>query len=54
MVTCIMNCRYEESMNTVVKQECLRYNKLLWSMSSSLKDFRKAIKGRKLVLKSAS
>ncbi|CAJ1336216.1 unnamed protein product [Effrenium voratum] len=37
--------RYEESMNTVVKQECLRYNKLLWSMISSLKDFRKAIKG---------
>eukprot|EP00928_Gymnodinium_smaydae_P099490 TRINITY_DN9509_c0_g4_i4.p1 TRINITY_DN9509_c0_g4~~TRINITY_DN9509_c0_g4_i4.p1 ORF type:complete len:1500 (-),score=412.36 TRINITY_DN9509_c0_g4_i4:427-4926(-) len=36
---------YEESMNTVVKQECLRYNKLLWSMASSLKDFRKAIKG---------
>jgi len=37
--------RYDESMNTVVKQECLRYNKLLWSMASSLKDFRKAIKG---------
>merc|ERR1719277_2142804 len=36
---------YEESMNTVVKQECLRYNKLLWCMASSLKDFRKAIKG---------
>jgi len=36
---------YEESMNTVVKQECLRYNKLLWEMGSSLKDFRKAIKG---------
>jgi len=36
---------YEESMNTVVKQECLRYNKLLWLMISSLKDFRKAIKG---------
>merc|ERR1719222_841974 len=32
-------------MNTVVKQECLRYNKLLWCMASSLKDFRKAIKG---------
>jgi len=37
--------RYDESMNTVVKQECLRYNKLLWCMLSSLKDFRKAIKG---------
>jgi len=36
---------YEESMNTVVKQECLRYNKLLWAMDKSLKDFRKAIKG---------
>jgi len=36
---------YEESMNTVVKQECLRYNQLLWKMASSLKDFRKAIKG---------
>ena len=33
-------------MNTVVKQECLRYNKLIWSMTSSLKDFRKAIKGQ--------
>jgi len=36
---------YNESMNTVVKQECLRYNKLLWEMDSSLKAFRKAIKG---------
>merc|ERR1712190_382315 len=36
---------YDESMNTVVKQECLRYNKLLWEMDSSLKAFRKAIKG---------
>jgi dynein heavy chain len=36
---------YEESMNTVVKQECLRYNKLLWEMDKSLKAFRKAIKG---------
>jgi dynein heavy chain len=37
--------RYDESMNTVVKQECLRYNKLLKEMDSSLKAFRKAIKG---------
>jgi len=37
--------KYEESMNTVVKQECLRYDKLLWEMDASLKDFRKAIKG---------
>jgi dynein heavy chain len=36
---------YEESMNTVVKQECLRYNKLLKEMTDSLQDFRKAIKG---------
>jgi len=36
---------YEESMNTVVKQEILRYNKLLWEMEASLRDFRKAIKG---------
>jgi dynein heavy chain len=36
---------YEESMNTVVKQECLRYNKLLWEMIKNLRDFRKAIKG---------
>merc|ERR1719183_3471974 len=36
---------YEESMNTVVKQECLRYNKLLWEMIINLKEFRKAIKG---------
>merc|ERR1719379_2294361 len=38
---------YEESMNTVVKQECLRYNKLLWEMAANLKDFRKAIKGHR-------
>ena len=37
-------------MNTVVKQECLRYNKLIWSMTSSLKDFRKAIKGESSVV----
>jgi len=36
---------YSDSMNTVVKQECLRYNTLLWSMIASLKDFRRAIKG---------
>merc|ERR1719265_2790287 len=32
-------------MNTVVKQECLRYNTLLWEMIENLIDFRKAIKG---------
>merc|ERR1740130_34015 len=36
---------YEESMNTVVKQECLRYNQLLWEMIANLKEFRKALKG---------
>jgi len=36
---------YEESMNTVLKQECLRYNKLLTEMSTTLEAFRKAIKG---------
>jgi len=36
---------YEESMNTVVKQECLRYCKLLWVMKKSLADFRLSIKG---------
>jgi len=36
---------YEDSMNTVFKQECLRYNKLLAEIGSSLVDFRKAIKG---------
>ena len=46
--------RYEESMNTVVKQECLRYNKLIWSMTSSLKDFRKAIKGEVSVVPARS
>merc|ERR1719265_1876297 len=37
--------KYEESMNTVIKQECLRYNRLLQVMGTSLTDFRKAIKG---------
>lgn len=32
-------------MNTVVKQECLRYNQLLWEMIANLKEFRKALKG---------
>jgi len=36
---------YEQSMNTVVKQECLRYNKLLWAMEEHLIEFRKALKG---------
>ena len=36
---------YEESQNTVLQQECMRYNKLLKQMASSLKDVRKALKG---------
>jgi dynein heavy chain, axonemal len=36
---------YEESMNTVLKQECIRYNKLLSIMHSSIPLFRKALKG---------
>jgi len=42
---------YEESQNTVLQQECLRYNKLLAQMASTLKDVRKALKG--LVVMSA-
>ena len=32
-------------MNTVVQQECIRYNKVINKMLSSLKDIRKALKG---------
>jgi len=42
---------YEESMNTVLKQECIRYNRLLVIMHSSIPTFRKALKG--LVVMSA-
>jgi len=37
--------KYEESMNTVLMQECIRYNKLLDVMHSSLPEIRKALKG---------
>lgn len=37
--------RYEESMNTVLIQEVIRFNKLLSAMHSSLRDLIKAIKG---------
>lgn len=42
---------YEESMNTVLKQECIRYNNMLKVMLSSLPAFQKALKG--LVVMSA-
>jgi dynein heavy chain len=37
--------KYEESMNTVLIQECIRYNKLLDVMHSSLPEIQKALKG---------
>ena len=37
--------KYEESMNTVLCQEVIRYNRLLGIMHSSLKEFQKALKG---------
>lgn len=36
---------YEESMNTVLGQECLRYNKLLTEMHGTLPDLIKALQG---------
>jgi len=37
--------RYDESMNTVLTQECMRYNKLVASFTQSLTDLLKALKG---------
>jgi dynein heavy chain len=37
--------KYEDSMNTVFKQECEKFNKLLKIMEGSMKDLRKAVKG---------
>ncbi|GIQ86877.1 dynein heavy chain 1, axonemal, partial [Kipferlia bialata] len=37
--------KYEESMNTVLVQECIRYNKLLTVIKASLIDMSKAIRG---------
>ena len=42
---------YEESMNTVLVQECIRYNKLIESMETSLPQLQSALKG--LVVMSA-
>uniref|UniRef100_A0A6T8DZ44 Dynein heavy chain C-terminal domain-containing protein n=1 Tax=Prymnesium polylepis TaxID=72548 RepID=A0A6T8DZ44_9EUKA len=36
---------YEESMNTVLQQECVRYNKVIVKVQNSLKDIRKALVG---------
>lgn len=36
---------YEESMNTVLFQECVRYNRLLFDMAISLASVQKALKG---------
>ena len=36
---------YEESMNTVLFQECVRYNRLLLDMKISLANVQKALKG---------
>ena len=36
---------HTESMNTVLQQECIRYNKVLAKLASTLKDIRKALKG---------
>ncbi len=36
---------YEESMNTVLFQECVRYNKLLGEMKIGLINVQKALKG---------
>eukprot|EP00959_Pyramimonas_sp_CCMP1952_P012660 267663-Pyramimonas_sp.AAC.1 len=37
--------KYEESMNTVLTQECIRYNALLTVMAKSLAESIKALKG---------
>ena len=37
---------YTESMNTVLQQECLRYNKVIAKIGASLKDIRKGAQGR--------
>jgi len=43
--------RYDESMNTVLTQELIRFNRLILEVATTLKDVQKAIKG--LVVMSA-
>ena len=40
---------YEQSMNTVLTQELIRFNGLITTVRSSLKDLKKAIKGEILL-----
>jgi dynein heavy chain len=44
-VTVMHPVKYEESMNTVLQQEVLRFNKLLNTVVSSLQNLAKAIEG---------
>ncbi|KAJ9504717.1 hypothetical protein QJQ45_010696, partial [Haematococcus lacustris] len=44
-VTAAYPTTYQESMNTVLTQECIRYNTLLGVMAQSLKETLKALKG---------
>ena len=39
---------YEQSMNTVLSQEVIRYNRLLQTIKSSLRDMLKALKGTRI------
>jgi len=45
MVGKVYPTSYSESMNTVLYQECVRYNRLLVEMKINLINVRKALKG---------